>query len=60
MTDTQSPARTIRMLSDTGSELEFTALDDRSDEQALIDAGAFASRMGSVQPHFVSLTVEAS
>lgn len=59
MTDTQTPARTIRMLSDTGSTLEFTALDGRSDEQALIDAGAFASRMGSVTPQFVSLTGEA-
>lgn len=48
--------RTIHLLSDAGTELEFTALDGRSDQQALIDAGAFASRMGSVKPQFVSLT----
>jgi hypothetical protein len=60
MTDTEMPARTVRMLSDAGTEVEFTALDDRSDEQALVDAGAFASRMGSVQPKFVSITTEMS
>lgn len=54
--DESQNERTIRMLSDAGTELVFTALDDRSDEQALIDAGAFASRMGSVKPQFVSLT----
>jgi hypothetical protein len=47
--------RTVHMLSDAGSPLEFTALDDRSRDQLLIDAGAFASRLGNLHAQLVSL-----
>lgn len=54
MTSTnEAPSRTVHMLSDTGGPLTYTALDDRSRDQLLIDAGAFASRMGNLNAQVV-------
>lgn len=51
----EAPARTVHMLSDQNTPLIYTSLDKRSYEQLLIDAGAFASRMGNLHPHIVSI-----
>lgn len=52
------PQRTVRIRSDSGTEVTYTVLDDRSDEQALVDAGGFAGRMGNVRPQLVSLVTD--
>lgn len=44
----------VRMTGDTGAPLHYSALDGRSREQALIDAGLFAARQGHARPTFVS------
>lgn len=47
--------QTVHMALDTGALLHYTALDGRSQEQLLIDAGLFAARMHHRHAQFVSL-----
>lgn len=56
MTEQPTTDRTVTMLSDSNTTLHFTALDDRSDYQTLIDAGAFAGRLGNTRPELVTAT----
>lgn len=59
MTTDQTVTWRIRMLSDTGTALDYAALYDCTEQQALIEAGAFAARMGNVHPRLVSATASA-
>lgn len=46
----------VTMKGDTGQPLYYTALDGRTVEQTLIDAGLYAARSGHRMPQFVSVT----